>query len=303
VRRLAGNAPVSFGVYGQPIETISDLPERMLDAVEEAGYQGCELGPAGFLGSPDETAARFAARGLAAIGAYAAVHFTASDEVVARDLGRIEQSCRELVACGGGLVILADEGSDALLSNPARPRDDRDLALDDAGWQRLGERAARAVELARSHGLEVSFHPHISTYVESPWEIERLLELTDVGLTIDTGHLQLAGGDPIECLRAWRDRVDHVHLKDVRLRVLQDARARGATDFDAWWGGVCVPFGTGDVDLSGFLGELASGGYDGWLVVEQDRAPLATLDDLRAAAREQRENLEWLDRQLAMTGA
>ncbi|MEO9174990.1 MAG: hypothetical protein ABI317_05700, partial [Gaiellales bacterium] len=106
--RRAGNAPVSFGVYGQPIETIPDLAERMLDAVAEAGYQGCELGPPGFLGAPDETAARFASRGLEAIGVYAPVHFAASDELVAHDLARVEQTCRELVACGGGLVILAD---------------------------------------------------------------------------------------------------------------------------------------------------------------------------------------------------
>jgi inosose dehydratase len=297
----AGSAPVSFGIYGQPIETIPELPDRMLDAVAEAGYAGCELGPAGFLGTPEETASRFASRGLTAVGAYAAVHFAASDNVVADDLTRIERTCRELGACGGGLVILADEGSDVLLTNPARPWDDRSLALDDDGWRRLGALAERAVELARDRGLGVSFHPHISTYVESPWEIERLLELTTVGLTIDTGHLQLAGGDPVECLRAWRDRVNHVHLKDVRLRVLDDARSRGLTDFDAWWGDVCVPFGTGDVDLSGFLGELVAGGYDGWLVVEQDRTPLATLDDLRAAATEQRGNLEWLDRQLPVT--
>ncbi len=292
----AGSAPVSFGVYGRPIATIADLPDRMLDAVARAGYAGCELGPPGFLGGPAETAERFARRGLAAIGAYAPVHFAAGDDVVAADLAGVDRSCRELVACGGGIVILADEGSEILLSHPAH---DRDLALDDAGWRRLAQRARDAVELAQGYGLEVSFHPHISTYVEAPWEIERLLASTTVGLTIDTGHLQLAGGDPVACLRAWRARVNHVHLKDVRVAVLDEARARGLTDFDAWWGDVCVPSGGGDVDLAGFLHELRAGGYDGWLVVEQDRAPLATLADLEAAATEQRGNLEWLDRQVA----
>jgi inosose dehydratase len=295
VTTRAGSAPVSFGVYGRPVATIADLPDRMLDAVAAAGYAGCELGPPGFLGTPAETAERFARRGLAAIGAYAPVHFAAHDDVVAADLARVDRSCRELIACGGGLVILADEGSETLLTNPAHGRD---LALDDAGWRLLALRARDAVELAQGYGLDVSFHPHISTYVEAPWEIERLLETTTVGLTIDTGHLQLAGGDPVEYLRAWRARVNHVHVKDVRVTVLDDARARGLTDFDAWWGEVCVPFGSGDVDLAGFLHELGASGYEGWLVVEQDRPPLATLADLEAAATEQRDNLEWLERQV-----
>ena len=290
-----GNAPVSFGVYGRPVATIPDLPDRMLAAVAGAGYTGCELGPAGFLGTPAETAGRFARHGLAAIGAYAPVHFAGDDEVVAADLARIDLSCRELAACGGGLVILADEGSETLLSHPAHGRD---LALDDAGWRRLAMLARGAIDLAQGYGLDVTFHPHISTYVEAPWEIERVLESTSVGLTIDTGHLLLAGGDPVECLRAWRERVDHVHVKDVRVQVLEDARARELTDFDDWWGDVCVPFGSGDVDLAGFLGELAAGGYDGWLVVEQDRPPLATPADLEVAAAEQRANLDWLERQV-----
>jgi inosose dehydratase len=55
---------------------------------------------------------------------------------------------------------------------------------------------AGALELARSRGLEPSFHHHAGSYVEAPWEIERLLELTDVGLLLDTGHLAVGGGDP-----------------------------------------------------------------------------------------------------------
>jgi inosose dehydratase len=294
----AGNAPVSFGVYGD-VATGPGLAERMLDAMADAGYAGSELGPPGFLGTPDEAAERLAARGLAAIGAYAPVHTTASDAVIAHDLERIEQSCRELAACGGGRLILADEGSETLLSQPAH---ERALGLDDAGWTRLAGIAARAGELAGRYGLGLSFHPHISTYVEAPWEIERLLERTDVRLTLDTGHLLLAGGDPVACLRAWRERIDHVHLKDVRVAVLADAKARGLTDFDDWWGAVCVPFGEGDVDLAGVLDELGHAGYDGWIVIEQDRAPLASPDELSVAAAEQRGNLEWLTDQLAVRG-
>jgi len=295
-----GSAPVSFGVYGGADPDWPSLPDDMFDAIAAAGYRGSELGPPGFLGTPDETAERMATHALTTIGAYAPVQLAASDEVITRDLARIEQSCIELATCGGGLLILADEGSELLLSHPARS--DRELALDDAGWRRLAANTERALELAGRHELGLTFHPHISTFIESPWEIERLLELSPVNLTIDTGHLQLAGGDPTACLKAWRDRVDHVHLKDVREGVLADAKAQRLTDFDAWWGEVCVPFGEGDVDLEGFLDELVGGGYDGWIVIEQDRRTLETADDLRDAATAQHANLEWLTGQLAARG-
>jgi inosose dehydratase len=43
--------------------------------------------------------------------------------------------------------------------------------------------------------------------VQTPSEIERLLELTDVGLLPGTGHLAAAGGDVLRGLRNWRDRI------------------------------------------------------------------------------------------------
>ncbi|WP_405793035.1 sugar phosphate isomerase/epimerase family protein [Streptomyces sp. NBC_01506] len=293
-----GNAPVSYGVYGEGAGGAGTSPDALLASMAEAGYEGSELGPPGFFGTPEETAAAFTRHGLTAVGAYVPVHYALGDDVVAYDLRRMEQTCRELAACAERsgerpLAILADEGSQALLENPARPWDDRSLALDEAGWRRLAELSARAVELAGSYGLRTSFHPHISTYVESPWEVDRLLDLTEVGLTLDIAHIQLAGGDPVQCLKNWRERINHVHVKDVEMDVIRRAKAEGRKDFDTWWADVCVPFATGDVDIDAFLAELLRGGYRDWLVVEQDRAPTPAKDYPRVAA-EQAANHEWL---------
>jgi len=295
-----GNAPVSYGVYGAAAGGAAASAPRLLATMSEAGYQGSELGPPGFFGTPEETAAGFAANGLTAIGAYVPVHFALDDEVVARDFAGLERTCRELAACGGdGLVILADEGSQELLVNPARPDDDRSLALDAPAWRRLAALTARAIDVAASYGLSASFHPHISTYVESPWEVEWLLALTDVHITLDIGHIRLAGGDPVRCLRAWRPRINHVHVKDVRLDVLAAAKANHRTDFDEWWAGIATPLGDGDVDIDAVLAALAASGYDGWLVVEQDRAPTPAAG-YPAAAAEQAANLRWLRRHVAV---
>lgn len=284
-----GNAPVSFGIFGTTAG--SAAPADMLRALAAASYDGSELGPPGLFGTPQETAQVFADAGLQAIGAYVPLHLALDDDTFDADLARMSVTCDELQATGATLAILADEGSPELLINPARTS--RDLALDDARWALARQRLARAVELAHSRGLAASFHPHISTYVESAWEVERLLDTTEVTLTLDIGHMALAGADPVVCARDWAERIDHIHVKDVRTEVLAQAKATGRTDFDEWWSGVCVPLGTGDVDIDGVLTELSRHSYDGWLVVEQDRAPTSA-EQLPEVAAEQSTNYRWL---------
>jgi len=284
-----GNAPVSFGIFGTTAG--SAAPADMLRALADASYDGSELGPPGLFGTPQETARVFAETGLHAIGAYVPLHLALDDDTFEADLARMALTCDELQATGATLAILADEGSAELLVNPAR--NTRELALDDSQWELARRRLGRAVDLAHSNGLAASFHPHISTYVESAWEVERLLDTTEVTLTLDIGHMALAGADPVACARDWATRIDHVHIKDVRMEALARAKATGRTDFDEWWSGVCVPLGTGDVDIDGVLRQLARNSYDGWLVVEQDRAPTSA-EQLPEVAAEQSANHRWL---------
>ncbi len=163
--------------------------------------------------------------------------------------------------------------------------------LDDAGWARLADGVARAADLARSRGFEPTFHHHAGSYIEAPWEVERLLELTDIGVLLDTGHLLLGGGDPVQAMRDWRDRINHVHVKDARMDVLRQAVADGADMPEVWRRGVFCELGAGDVDLDAFFAELE--GYSGWLVVEQDWVP-GPDDDASIAIEAQARNRRWL---------
>ena len=51
--------------------------------------------------------------------------------------------------------------------------------------------------------------------------------------------------------------------------------------------------GAGDVDLPAFFDALRGIGYDGWIVVEQDRIPRED-EQLRESADAQVRNREWL---------
>ncbi|MYD41721.1 MAG: TIM barrel protein [Acidimicrobiia bacterium] len=291
-----GAGPVSFGVY-QP-SAGGPAPNHLMDAMAAAGYRGAELPPAGYAGPPGAAVELFARSGLTPVGIYIPIHFS-DPTLLTRDQVGMEDALSELEKAEDGprIAILADEGGGILLRNPARG-DDPTHALDAAGFGALTDEVNRIAEYIRGRGLTPSFHPHISTYVESPAEVERLLGATDIDLTFDTGHIALGGGDIAECFESWRERINHIHLKDVRHDVLEEAKRRRRIDFDVWWAEVSVPLGEGDLPLREFLANLSAINYQGWAVIEQDRAPISSEAELCSAAEVQRRNLQWVSRVL-----
>jgi inosose dehydratase len=152
---------------------------------------------------------------------------------------------------------------------PGRLREEVD-PLAEAAWERLIANAERAADIVRAAGFEPTFHHHAGTFVESPAEIDRFLANVNVDLTLDTGHLFIAGGDPADAVRRWGSRINHLHLKDVDLAELRRVLAAGGGMPEVWSSGSFVAFGRGDVDLAAVMDAIAAQDYDGWIVVEQD---------------------------------
>ena len=290
------NAPCSYGAFEITVGVLPDVPpaDDVLDAIADAGYEGTELGPPGYLGDIGSLRAQLERRRLVLVGGYIPIRFS-EPEHWEEDLAAMSGTL-DLFAAADGVgakPVLADAGSRERMRFPGRAATDRSIGLDDAGWRRLADGVERAAELARTRGFEPTFHHHTATYVEASWEIERLLELTDVGLLLDTGHLALGGGDPAQALHEWGERINHLHVKDVRNDVLAGVLADGADMPEAWRRGVFCELGTGDVDLALFFAELERTRYGGWLVVEQDTVPQSP-QDAAEAAQSQRRNRAWL---------
>jgi len=281
---LVANAPVTFGVF-EMTEGREDLPDAgdVLDAVSSGGYDGIDLGPPGYLGGPGGLRAALRSRKLALAGGYAPLHLTEADAL------------HDDMAMLDGILDLLQKGGDSRL--PPRPtladagaphrksRVDAGASLDESGWRMLIDGLERAVARCRERGLAPVFHHHIGTWVQTPAEIDLLLETSDVGLCLDSGHLLLAGGNPIEAVGRWGERIEQVHVKDARLEVLRSAKSME----EVWAGGAFCPLGEGDVDVAGFVDRVGGSGYSGWVVVEQDRM-LAPGDSVPAIAKEQASN-------------
>jgi L-ribulose-5-phosphate 3-epimerase len=73
-----------------------------------------------------------------------------------------------------------------------------------------------------------------------------------IGVAFDTGSLAQHDGDPAETILQLREKIIHVHLRDVPM-IGSDAS---------------VAIGTGIIDFSAVVKALKAIGYDGWLSIE-----------------------------------
>ena len=122
--------------------------------------------------------------------------------------------------------------------------------------QRLAEGLEKVVAIAKSRGLKAHYHPHLTTIVENPAEVDRIFSLTSIGFCPDTAHLAAAGGDVPAMIRKHRDRISYVHLKGW---------AKEPFAF--------TPLDRGDLDTTKVVGALVDIGYRGWITVELDSWP------------------------------
>jgi len=139
----------------------------------------------------------------------------------------------------------------------------------------LGEKLTKVAEYTLSQGVQIAYHHHMGTVIESEAEVDLLMKYTSpaVGLLLDTGHLTFAGGDPIAVQKRYADRIVHVHCKDLREAVLNDAKNRDLSFLDAMLNGVFTVPGDGFIDYLSIFNGLNASNYQGWLVVEAEQDP------------------------------
>jgi inosose dehydratase len=295
--RLA-SAPCTWGVWERTIGR-DDLisPERMLETVRGLGYTGIELGPPGYFGDDAATVLRrLEPYGLELVGAFAPLRI-ADEDGFREDFAFLDRTIDILAATGArGPVVLAGDENDIRLGAAGKPDAVRATSLAGDAFLRAAERIQRAAQRALDRGVPAAFHPHTATYIESAEEVARLLEATDpnvVKIAFDTGHTVVGGGDPVQLARLARDRITHLHLKDVDTDVLARVRTNELTVELAWEQGLFCPFGEGAVDFDAVLRELAP--FAGWAVVEQDRVAVQP-DDLETVRAVELRNLAVVER-------
>ena len=259
--RIAG-APITWGVDESPGWGYLMDRDRVLTEMTESGLSATELGPDGFLPiDPGELREYVARYDMSVIGGFVPALLYRPDQIKS-ELEYVGRASRQLAATGSKVLVLGPSSHN--------PGYDTRFDMSEAEWPIFLANLRRLDGLVSNAGLLTALHPHWSMAIEDGRDVERLLESSDVGLCLDTGHLYLAGTDPITVARMAPDRVLHVHLKDVDAAAAEKVRAGEVPFRQAVIDGLFTPLGAGGVDIEGVIRTLEGEGFRGWYVLEQD---------------------------------
>jgi inosose dehydratase len=265
-------APVSWGVEDYQGPSWEQPFSKILDEMSECGYTGTELGPYGYLPTEAETLqSALRARSLAMLSSFVPVSLAdpariAETTRAIRDVGKL------LSALGAPCIVLADAQSTERENVAGRVAAGAP-ALTSEQWRNVARIAGEAERIAGEFGLDLVFHPHVATFVETPLETERFFDAvsaSSIGLCLDTGHCYYGGGDPVAIAKQYREILRYVHIKDIDPAVLADSNRKKLNFDQAITAGVFSQIGEGRIDFLSFFQTLLQNGYRGWCVVEQD---------------------------------
>jgi inosose dehydratase len=241
---LGGN-PVGVTSVGQlTYLTFGDM-SRAISQIGAAGYQGVELFDGNVLDYPDGAAALKAAlaqAGVQLVAAYSGANFIFRD-ILDQELSRIARVADAAAALSAEHLVV---GGGAKRLEGVAPGD----------YERLGAGLEKVVAIAKTRGLKAHYHPHLSTIVEGPTEVDRIFSLTSIHFCPDTAHLAAAGGDVPAMIRKHRERIAYVHLKGLRREPF-----------------AFTPLDEGDLDNAAVIKALAETNYSGWIAAELDAWP------------------------------
>jgi inosose dehydratase len=247
--------------------------ETCLSEARDVGFVGMELGHK-FPREANALKAALAPFGMTCVGGWHSVALLQRD---ARTEFNLAIHHRTLLKAMGTDVFIVAETSNAIHGDRTIPLSCRPK-LTAQEWTQFCQRMTEFADLLAAEGLKLCYHHHMGTVVESRADITAFMAGCgpSVNLLLDTGHATWGGSDPVELARTYRHRISHVHAKDVRGSIMEQARTGDWSFLDAILGkekelGVYTVPGDGMVDYVAVFREIK--GYDGWVIIEAEQDP------------------------------
>lgn len=125
-------------------------------------------------------------------------------------------------------------------------------------------------------GMKFGVHPHLGSQIQNQHDINYIMENTrpeNVGLILDTGHITMAGMDPLALAKKLGRRVIEFHFKDTKKEDRGGTRNVPKPGHDMMNDPYFYPLGEGGVDFPAIVAYLKSIKWRGHLNVELDTSP------------------------------
>lgn len=279
-----GIAPIGWCNDDMPELGAENTFQQIISEMALAGFTGCEIGNK-FPSDPQALKKALDLRGMRVASRWF------SSFLLTQPYAQVEAEFYAqldfLAAVGANRINVSEQSYSIQGQMDVPVLRDRKYVMNEGEWTRLCEGLDRLGALAVSRGFRLCYHHHMGTVVQTAAETEYLMEHTTPGrvwLCYDTGHFTFAGEDPMAVLKKYADRVGHVHLKDMRLPVVKQARDEGWSFLQAVRNGAFTVPGDGGVQFDEVFRVLAASGYQGWLLVEAEQDP-AKADPLEYAMK------------------
>lgn len=247
--------------------------EQILTEAAEIGFDGIENGhrwPA----DPEELRQLMASYKLAFVSGWHSLNLLdhsveAEKAAIQPHLDRLKHNgCKVCIVCETSNSV---QGLDVAVNTAP--------TLSPDAMATFGAKVEEIATYCAAQGIELVYHHHMGTVVETPDEIDAFMAATGPAtkLLFDAGHAYFGahGQDPAPVLDKYIDRVAHVHAKNVRPAVMAEVRSKGLSFMDGVRAGVFTVPGDseGGVEFAPLLQILKDAGYQGWIVIEAEQDP------------------------------
>jgi myo-inosose-2 dehydratase len=251
------------------IEIGGNIPlEQCLREAHEIGLEGMEKGNK-FPATAPELKAKLSEFGLVFISGWYSTFLLERDAAAEFAAAQADLKLRKEA---GAEVLIVCECTRTVHGAKSAPLSTRPV-MTKAEWSLFLPRMTRFAELVKEFGLQLVYHHHMGTVVQTPAEVDHFMDRTGaaVKLLLDTGHITWAGGDAARVAKTYANRIGHIHAKDVRQSVAEKALAEDWSFLDSVLEGVYTVPGDGSIDFVDVFKAVPN--YSGWVVIEAEQDP------------------------------
>ncbi|EOL41953.1 myo-inosose-2 dehydratase [Enterococcus phoeniculicola] len=265
-------APIAWTNDDLPELGAENTFEQTISEMALAGFVGTEIGNK-YPKNPSILENYLSIRGLSVASAWFSTFLTTKPyEVTAKAF--IQH--RDFLHAMGAKVIVVSEQGQSIQGQIATSVFDKKPKFTVADWEKLTTGLEKLGTLAAEKEMAIVYHHHMGTGVQTTEEITYLMEHTNpemVSLLFDTGHLVFSGEDPLEIFHLYKERIKHIHFKDVRKEVAQNVKQQKESFLTGVKKGVFTVPGDGMIDFVPIMNKIIESNYSGWIVVEAEQDP------------------------------
>lgn len=269
-----GIAPIGWTNDDMPELGKENTFQQTISEMALAGFKGCEIGSK-YPQDKSELKHHLDLRGLTICNAWFSSMLTSPTVPYEETIKAFREHAEKLYFLGARVIGVSEQGN-SIQGRLDLPILKNKPVYSAEQWQTVIKGFNEMGQIAKDMGMAFTCHHHMGTGVQTVEEIDYLMDHTDpnlVFLLFDTGHLTFAEIEYLPVLKKHIQRIKHVHLKDMRLSVHKEVKAKDMCFLDAVRAGVFTVPGDGDVDFKPLVKVLEESGYEGWVVVEAEQDP------------------------------